>query len=312
MYFGLSAKKTVWNYIAPAAILVGCISNGTSSCYLTCLACLAGYPVFKIFVSFIKKERLIKVEKLLLVYLLALFTIAIAIYPITPRAKITAIERQAAEKRQGGLEAELIALGYDIRNMTPEEKMNEPVVREKMAEFYTKTIYGGAPGLIESFDVYRIMEAYNMSTDANKISDVRRMKRVNAHLIWEDSDFVTKLTGFEFAKVDWPGDPLDLENDWHAIFYYYGVAGFTAYALYMLYFIFLVLRKIKENFTGSLTLINFTLILSFVVLIGLAHFSGALLKRPNSSIYMALIMALIRYQTLPAKRECAGGEVTAA
>ena len=298
MYFGMISEKKIWNYLVPPAVLLACLTNGTSSCYLTLLACLGGFPVFMVFRSLVCREKMRSSTKILVVYLLALAVAAVAVYPVTPRAKITAIERAAAEKRQGGLEAELIALGYDIHNMSPEEKMNEPVVREKMAKFYTETIYGGAPGLIETFDVYRIMEAYNMTTDAGKIADVRRMKRVNAHLIWEDSDFVTKLTGFEFAKVDWPGDPLDLENDWHAIFYYYGVLGFAAYVLYMLWFIFLVLRKLRDDFKGNLTLYNFCLILGFFILIGLAHFSGALLKRPNSSIYFAFILALLRYQTV--------------
>lgn len=303
MYFGLSAKRKLWHYLVPVAVLVGCITNGTSSCYLTCLACFAGFAVFRVFAALVRKEKIDRAGKMIICYLLLLFVVAVAIYPITPRAKITAIERAAAEKRQGGLEAELIALGYDIYNMSPEEKMNEPVVREKMAKFYTETIYGGAPGLIETFDVYRIMDAYNMTTDAGKIADVRRMKRVNAHLIWEDSDFVTKLTGFEYAKVDWPGDPLDLENDWHAIFYYYGLIGFAAYVGYMLWFIYLVLRKLRNDFKGNLTLYNFCLILSFFILIGLAHFSGALLKRPNSSIYFAFILALLNYQTSYAKQQ---------
>ena len=125
------------------------------------------------------------------------------------------------------------------------------------------------------------------------------MKRVFAQLTWEDSDSLTKLTGFEYAKVDWPGETLDLENDWHAIFYYYGVIGFALYAAYMLWFIYLVLRKLWGDFAGNLTLYNFALILAFLILIGLAHFSGALLKRPNSSIYLAVILALINYQTLP-------------
>lgn len=301
MYFALQSHKRLYHFLIPAAILVFCITNGTSSCYLTALACFAGFAAFMVFAALVRKDKLDKSAKQLVIYLLLLFVVAVAIYPVTPRAKITAIERAAAEKRQGGLEAELIALGYDIYNMSPEEKMNEPVVREKMAKFYTETIYGGAPGLIETFDVYRIMEAYNMTTDAGKIADVRRMKRVNAHLIWEDSDFATKLTGFEFAKVDWPGDPLDLENDWHAIFYYYGVIGFAAYAAYILWFIYLVLKKLRGNFAGNLTLYNFCLILSFFILIGLAHFSGALLKRPNSSIYFAFILALIHYQTRAAE-----------
>ena len=94
-----------------------------------------------------------------------------------------------------------------------------------------------------------------------------------------------------------------MENDWHAIFYYYGVIGFAAYAGYMLWFIYLVLRKLRNDFKGNLTLYNFCLILAFFILIGLAHFSGALLKRPNSSIYFAFILALLSFQTRPARED---------
>ncbi|MGI5977090.1 MAG: O-antigen ligase family protein [Candidatus Limivicinus sp.] len=309
MWYGLNSKRSYASYIIPAAVFVFAVTNGTSSCYLTALACFGGYAFFMIFRRRVRGERLCRAEKFVVIYLALLFVIAVAIYPETPHAKIVAIEREAANKGQNNLEKELLALGYDVRSMSPEERMNEPVVREKMAEFYTKTIYGGAPGLIESFDVYRIMKAYNMTTNASKIADVRRMKRVNAKLIWEDSDFLTKLTGFEFARVDWPGDSLDLENDWHAIFYYYGVIGLAAYAAYILYFFFLVLKKLKKNFKSNMTLYNFCLLLCLLLLLGLAHFSGALLKRPNSSIYLALVLALLNYQTRfsPEGETAAGG-----
>ena len=77
----------------------------------------------------------------------------------------------------------------------------------------------------------------------------------------------------------------------------FGDIDFTP-TMYMLWFIFLVLRKLRDDFKGNLTLYNFCLILGFFILIGLAHFSGALLKRPNSSIYFAFILALLRYQTV--------------
>lgn len=296
VYFSLESKKTLVRLLVPAAVLLACLTNGTSSCYLTALACLAGYPCFMIFRALVCKEKMPKADKLIALWLLVLAVVAVAVYPVTPRAKITAIERAAADKRQSTLEDQLIALGYDIRNMSPEEKMADPVVREIMAKFYTESIYGGAPGLIETYDVYRIMEAYDMSTDARRIADTRRMKRVFAQLTWEDSDTLTKIFGFEYAKMDWPGETLDLENDWHAIFYYYGAAGFAVYAAYMLSFIWRVLRKLRRDFKGSLTFFNFALILAFFILIGLAHFSGALLKRPNSSIYMAFILALLSWQ----------------
>lgn len=294
--FALESKRTAVRLLVPAAVLFACLTNGTSSCYLTALACLAGYPCFMVFRTIVCKKKMPKADKFIALWLVLLAVAAVAVYPITPRAKITAIERAAADKRQSTLEDQLISLGYDIRNMSPEEKMADPVVREIMAKFYTESIYGGAPGLIETYDVYRIMEAYDMSTDARRIADTRRMKRVFAQLTWEDSDTLTKIFGFEYAKMDWPGETLDLENDWHAIFYYYGAAGFAVYAVYMLSFVWRVLRKLLREFRDSLTLFNFSLILAFFILIGLAHFSGALLKRPNSSIYMAFILALLVWQ----------------
>ena len=295
-YLGISSKKAAVRYLMPALVFIGCATNGTTSAYLTLLACMAGYAIFIVFSHIVRKEWMKKAAVLMLLYLLSLFAVAIIVYPESPQAKITAIERAAADKRQKSLEDELMAMGYDIKNMSPEEKKADPVVLEKMADFYRKNILGGAPGLLDNFDIYRIMDAYDMSTDAMEIIDVRKMKRVNAHLIWEDSDLATKLTGFEFEKVDWPEETLDLENDWHSIFYYYGVLGFGAYVLYMLYFIYLVLKKLRQNFAGSMTVYNFCLIMGFFVLIGLAHFSGALLKRPNSSIYFAMLLALLHYQ----------------
>lgn len=296
MYLGISSDKIFVRYLMPVVVFAGCATNGTTSAYLTLLACMAGYAVFIIFSHIVRKKKMGKAAALLVVYLICMFAAAVVFYPHSPQAKITAIEKAAADKRQKSLEDELMAMGYDIKNMSPEEKKSDPVVLEKMADFYRKNILGGAPGLLENFDIYRIMDAYDMSTDAMEIIDVRKMKRVNAHLIWEDSDLITKLTGFEFEKVDWPEETLDLENDWHSIFYYYGVLGFGAYVLYMLYFIWLVIKKLRKDFKGNMTVYNFCLIMGFFVLLGLAHFSGALLKRPNSAIYLAMLLALLHYQ----------------
>lgn len=41
----------------------------------------------------------------------------------------------------------------------------------------------------------------------------------------------------------------------------------------------------------------------YVLQLGLAQFSGAILRRPNASIYLALVVALIFYQCQKAKTE---------
>ena len=123
-------------------------------------------------------------------------------------------------------------------------------------------------------------------------------------MIFEDSDFATKLLGFEVSEIGFDGTH-DLENDWPAIYYYYGWLGLALYALFILYFFLLVLRRLREDFKGSFTLENVTLLMCLCLQLGLAQFSGAVLRRPNVSIYLALVLALIAYQCvcLPAKEE---------
>ena len=67
--------------------------------------------------------------------------------------------------------------------------------------------------------------------------------------------------------------------------------------LFLLYYVYLILRRLAADFKGTITLENFFLLLLFFLHIGLAQFSGSVIRRPNVSIYMALIMALIAYKT---------------
>ena len=102
--------------------------------------------------------------------------------------------------------------------------------------------------------------------------------------------------GYETSRQDTEGD-YDMENDWPAVFYYYGYLGFALYVGFILYFVLQILRTLRRDFSGSFTVLNFTLALTLGLQLGLAQFSGALVRRPNVSIYLALILALIWYQT---------------
>ena len=122
------------------------------------------------------------------------------------------------------------------------------------------------------------------------------MKFNYASLIWDEKDTLTHLVGFEPSEV-WYGASTDLENDWPAIWFYYGYLGFGLYAAFLLYYMWLILKRVVQDFRGTVTLENFFLLLLFFLHIGLAQFSGSVIRRPNVSIYMSLAMALICYKT---------------
>jgi hypothetical protein len=155
---------------------------------------------------------------------------------------------------------------------------------------------GVLPDLFDRFGMDRVLQWFDMSTDVAKLIDTRQIKLCYAGLLWEECDLQTRLVGFEISELGFDGTH-DLENDWPALYYYYGYFGLVLYGLFVLIFVLRMLRKLFSDFRGSLTEENFSLALSLALLLGLAQFSGAVLRRPNVSIYLALVLGLIWYQT---------------
>ena len=72
-----------------------------------------------------------------------------------------------------------------------------------------------------------------------------------------------------------------------------------AYCGFILFFLVRILRRLRRDFRSAVTADNFILLVTFVLLIGIAQFSGAVLRRPNVSFYLSLILGLIYFQTDP-------------
>ena len=273
--YGAFLTKNTWlKFLLPPIIMVAMITNATSTCYLTLLAVLAGFSVFCLFRSLILKKKIDKLTRILMAEFALLFAFSIN-------------EQQFVQ--------EMSDLGYDIYSMSLEEKMSDPVVHEKLTVYYNRFICNTVMSMRDRFGIDRVITALDGTVSAAILDDGRIMKRLNAHFIMEDSDFLTHLTGYEFGNIRNAYE--DLENDWHAMYYYYGYIGIGSYILVIAYLAWRILKLLIRSFGESLTLLNFTLLLSFVILLGLAGFSGALFRRPNASIYLALVIAMIWHQT---------------
>ena len=304
--FAAQSGKRWVNVLLPAVVTAMLIANGTKACYAGLFAVLLGYGVFALLRRPICGER---VKKLFVLALALLALISAAVYPVSPRARVDAAQAASASRNQDELDERLTALGYDVGAMSLEEKLNDPVLREIFEEYYYKMIGYVIPDMFERFGMEKVLVKYNMSTSAQRLGDVRVMKTSYASLIWDEQDFMTKLVGFEITDACGDGR-YDMENDWPALFYYCGYLGFGLYALFILYFFFLIIKRLIIDFKGSFTTENFMLLLCLILQLGLAQFSGAILRRPNVSVYLSLVLALIYYKTavLPLRGEKAAGE----
>ena len=136
-------------------------------------------------------------------------------------------------------------------------------------------------------------KVYNLMKDKmtlNNIYDNRELKKVYGQIIFDDSDFVTKLLGFSHQEITNYG--YDVENDFTGIFYYYGYIGFSLYVGFILYFAY---KGIKTMLIKPIKVVSPRFVIfSFTILLGLfaAEQTGALIRKPNSNIYFALFFAI--------------------
>lgn len=293
LYAYNSDKKAVQIGI-PALTALVLVANSTRACYMGLFCIFAGYIVFAIIRGKLTGER---VRKAFVIALVLLSIIAAVVYPYTPRALVDSSKVAAAQKNQDEFDRKIRALGYDLTQMNDEEKLNTPEVFDAFEEYYQSLIGYVIPDMFERFGAERVLIKYGFETNANKLIDVRRMKTSFAALIWDDSDALTKIFGFEVGRQFLNG-PYDMENDWPALFYYTGYIGFGLYAAFILYFIYLIVRRLLADFKGTFTAENIALGICLVLQLALAQFSGALIRRPNVSIYLAVVLGLIYYKTV--------------
>ena len=294
-------EKPWLRYMLPPLLFIMLITNATTACYLTLLAVTAGFPVFVIFRSFLVKEKLSRSDRILLGEMAVFFALSVVVYPLTPRAEMEALEHKGKSDKEARFVQEMANLGFDIYSLSLEEKLSNPVVHEHLTEYYNGFIASTVNNLRIRYDVDRTIIALNGTVNGEILGDTRNMKKLNAQFIFEDSDVLTRFTGFEIAALGNTED--DLENDWYAVYYYYGYIGIAFYAFAVLFLFARIMMLLVSDFKGSMSLLNFTLLMCFVLQLGLCHFSGAMLRRPNASIYMAAVIALIWFQTRKAVKE---------
>ncbi len=288
----LSEKKYVQIGI-PALVTFFLIANGTKACYLGLFAMLLGYSFFMIMRRFITKE---KIKWVFVSTLLILTVISALVYPVSPRAQVDDSQGAAKSNNRNMFEQMLEENGYgDISAMTMEEKMADPVLKDIYYRFYV-AMFGDMSDLYNRFGMDKVFEKFGMTDEVGILGDTRKLKVAYASLIWDECDAFTKLVGYEAGETVVNGI-YDMENDYPALLFYYGYLGAGMYLLFILYFVYLIIRRLVMDFRGSFNMENFTLLVCLMLHLGLAQFSGHVMRRPNVSIYLAIILALIYYKT---------------
>lgn len=310
LYFAVKSRYRLVQLLTPVIVFLALIINGTKACYYSIYVVFGGFFGFLILEYLVKRKDGKKLPVLALCLFAAVMVAARAGYPYTPRAQVDAAYNSSVASKEKALDKSMkkakVKNSSAWKKLSKEEILADPKLKKQALKAYKKLL---DKQMVERFGAEDVLEEYGMKPTATQLADMRFKKVVYARLIWKNSDPITKLVGFEYSQIG-VEETYDVENDWPAIFYYYGYIGFALYVLFIAYFVFLVIKALIQDWKGSFTLYNFALLITLGLQLGLAQYSGSILRRPNASIYLSFILALIYYQTVRLPRAKAAETLT--
>lgn len=283
-------KEKLWLFCLSSVVGFGLLYfTGTRFAYFSGLIIAAVFIVL----IFISQENHQYCAPLLIC--IVLFLCLQGYSPMTERRQMASDTHAVYQERTDAI------MGED-KDFVPVKNETIPDATMKKMERVYSEVYGvmGDLGntllgdLIERFGLDAVMRKYDYTLDANVLYDVR-VKRLNyCSLLMESKDVMTKLFGFEYAETYYGDNNIyDPENDFPALIYYYGYVGTALYAVFILYFVFIALRALIQDFHGFFSIEMGVAALMAVLVLGAAQFSGQVLRKPSIEVYLSFALALI-------------------
>lgn len=269
LYYMSKSTKTYIYIISHLIILFLLFFNGTKACFLALVVSL----IAMLYIAFVTTKSRERIVKCLITFSCILFVI------IFSKSSYTFQRLESVNDNKEETENILLE---KVENLT----------REEILEILNNNYYWKE--LIDLYGEDRIIEKMESYIDSSSLVDNRLRKRIYASIIYEDSDLPTKFVGFEFTKIG--NLKMDLENDFTAIFYYYGYIGFALYLMFICIFIYLLFKMFIKNkkiiFDGEFIIYCISLGL---IIFG-SEYTGAFLRKSNANIYLSCLFLLIYFK----------------
>ena len=178
-------------------------------------------------------------------------------------------------------DAELVA------NLTEEQK----ALIEELAPIYHHYV----SDFVEVFGIERTVVMFNYTKEVTQMTDLRAKKLLVANALMEESPFSARLFGVELSRFTIKGHIYDVENDFHGIYYLYGAVGLAALVLFLLYFLWIIVKALVKNFKRYFTLDAAGWGIALIMCLAHCYFTAGVLRRPSASFYMAAVLAAAFY-----------------
>ena len=182
-------------------------------------------------------------------------------------------------------------MGDDPNEEINFEDLTDAEKRRVLAPIYT--FYSN--DLCRRFTVNTVIEAYNYTYTVSDLTNARVHKITYCELLQQEHPAASKLFGMELERMVWQDENYDVENDFHGVYFLFGAVGLGLMLAFLGYFVYLILWALKKDARKYFTTAAGAFGISFCIAIVNAYFTAGVLRRPNSSFYLSVLLAVIFY-----------------
>ena len=154
-----------------------------------------------------------------------------------------------------------------------------------------------SPKLCQRFGTARVMSAYDYSSQVTDITATRHRKIIFCSMLLDEHPFLSRIFGMELSRMAFNGDIYDVENDFHGIYFLYGWAGLALMLAFIGYFLYLIAKCLIKDWRKYFTTEAGACGISLCLCLVYAYCTAGMLRRPNASIYMSVLLAMVYYLT---------------
>jgi len=152
-------------------------------------------------------------------------------------------------------------------------------------------------GLVERFGLEKTVEFYKYTEDASILHHYRTMKLSYNELLMEEYGVSSRFFGLELADLTSAGIIHDVENDFHGIYYLMGAISLILLIVFIAYFILLIIKSLIHDFKNTFTLEAASWGIALISLLLHVYATAGVLRRPNGSFYLSVVLAVVYYLT---------------
>lgn len=224
--------------------------------------------------------------------------LCIVCYPLSPMNQRNTSHNEFVSQEQTQIDNQ-------FENTPKEEDPDQQI--EQDSEFYQEYyhLYTGiktyAP-MVEKFGLKTVLEHTNYTTDMAKLTDARSTKNTYNFILLSQQDLLTKMFGMHYNMELCGPQNYDSENDFLGILFLYGYVGFGLYLIFTVgfigYFFYHLIRNYKQVMSVEFVCVMVGLGMALLT----AIFTAGMLRRPNASFYMSVLLAYGCYLIWSAKK----------